>query len=195
MLERYDNVDTINKNILLSEDHELTPSNVKCINQATTYLQTLVNDENAGLLAHELFFTVNGKVRGKSCHDYSTYKRCCEWNGIVHEFEDPKTIEHTMQLMMDDFNNKFWKYKQQKRFNQSYIALLLSKLSIDYLRIHPFGDGNGRTIKCILNYILLSLHFQTMDFSNIPYMEWCKIIYEHNYNVLQTLYVELIFIR
>jgi len=188
MLTQYHN-NIINNKILISEEHKITPTNVQCINDASTYLQKLLEDENAGLLAHELFFTVNGKLRGKMYCHYSLNKRCCEWNGLVHNFEDPKTTEHSMQPLMDDFNDKFWKHKQHQKqlINQSSIALLLSNFTIDFLRIHPFTDANGRTIKCMLNYILLSLHCQPMDFSTISYIEWCNIIHQQNYNALTTL--------
>lgn len=169
-----------NKNILLSEDHHLSQQNIERINSVSDYLYKLVEHENAGLLEHELFFTVNDKVRGTTSQCYSTHQRCCEWNGILYAFEDPETIQHCMQQMIDQFNYKFWTLKHCKHYIHD-ITRLLSQLTIDFLHIHPFGDGNGRTIKCMINYILHSLHYPSIDFSNISYTDWCKIIV-HQFN-------------
>lgn len=141
----------INRNILLSEDHEPTPLKMKRINQASDYLQELLQHENAGVVTHEIFYAVNDKVRVTSNHSYSTHKRCCEWNGILQEFEDPCTIEQCMQNLIDQFNSIVWNHKQQNNRSTPDIARLLSRFTIDFLHIHPLGNGNGRTIKCIVN--------------------------------------------
>jgi len=160
------------KNILLSEDHELNPINIQRINEALCYLQKLEGDENAGLLAHEFSYTVNDKIRGTSNHKYSTQKRLCEWQGNLQEFEEPELVEQRMQHLMDKLNIIVWNLKQLQSDLCTYdIAHLLSIFTIDYLHIHPFGDGIG----------LHSLHYHPIDLLNINYIEWYNMM---SYNKL-----------
>ena len=35
------------------------------------------------------------------------------------------------------------------------LPTLLAKLHHDFIRIHPFDDGNGRVVRLLLNYVLL----------------------------------------
>jgi Fic family protein len=38
---------------------------------------------------------------------------------------------------------------------QPALPALLARLHHDFIRIHPFDDGNGRVVRLLLNYVLL----------------------------------------
>ena len=63
-----------------------------------------------------------------------------------YPIESPKNISEKMNSLLDKYYNEWSNldiFEREARFN------------IEFLRIHPFEDGNGRTSRLILNFNLL----------------------------------------
>ena len=63
-----------------------------------------------------------------------------------YPIESPKNIPEKMKELLEKYYNEWSKldiFEREALFN------------IEFLRIHPFEDGNGRTSRLILNYNLL----------------------------------------
>ena len=64
----------------------------------------------------------------------------------TYPISSPKNIEKEMKELLNKYNNEWNKldiFEREALFN------------IEFLRIHPFEDGNGRTSRLILNYNIL----------------------------------------
>lgn len=64
--------------------------------------------------------------------------------GEIKYYEDHKNIYRKMEDLVFQYNNS----------NKSLYDIALLKL--DFIHIHPYGDGNGRTSRLLLNWALLS---------------------------------------
>ena len=75
--------------------------------------------------------------------------------GALHRFAEP---EDTPDLM------KHWVSKFQRDLERDAypLPLFLAESHHDFLQIHPFGDGNGRTARLLANYVLLRRHLPPM---------------------------------
>ena len=51
--------------------------------------------------------------------------------------------------------------------NKKALAKLLAKIHVELILIHPFREGNGRTVRLLLHLIAQQAGFAGMDFSNI----------------------------
>ena len=65
---------------------------------------------------------------------------------IAEVAPDSKDIPRDMKKLLDDYYGKWKKYDVFERE---------ALFNIEFLRIHPFEDGNGRTSRLILNFNLL----------------------------------------
>lgn len=80
-------------------------------------------------------------------------------------YEKVENVWNSMKKLLDDFNKKIKKIENEK---QKLDLILL--FAVDFVSIHPFGDGNGRIdwilidLICIINWInpiyLLKLYKQ-----------------------------------
>ena len=152
-------------------EHELSG-----LEQAYSYLHNLVNDENSGLLDHEIICEVHERVMQETPRQgYSKCQRVVEYKGQVHFYCLPEIINVEMTMLLDEFNSKWWKIKTKTR-NVHSLASLISSFLVRFLRIHPFGDGNGRTARLIAVYILESFGIsRPLLILNEDYESWCNI--------------------
>lgn len=64
---------------------------------------------------------------------------------------NPEFIKQDMAKYKQEFDNVDW-----KSMSKEEIIRQAAKLSYDFVRIHPYKDGNGRTSRMILDYLLHS---------------------------------------
>jgi len=70
-------------------------------------------------------------------------------SGEIFRFASP---EETPALMMDLIA---W-YKKKKNQKDYDVVALATEFHYKFIRIHPFDDGNGRTARIMMNFILMS---------------------------------------
>lgn len=68
--------------------------------------------------------------------------------GELHRFAEPEETPALMEQWTADFRRNLER-------NAYPLPLFLAESHQTFLRIHPFGDGNGRTARLIANYVLL----------------------------------------
>ena len=73
-------------------------------------------------------------------------------SGEMFYFASP---EETPARMNDLMN---W-YEEQRKQNDTNPILFATQFHYDFIRIHPFDDGNGRTARLLMNFILMSYGF------------------------------------
>lgn len=84
---------------------------------------------------HALYISDNYRVIGDNVKFDNTYP-----------IEKPSNIKRKMQELLYKYNNEWSKldiFEREALFN------------IEFIRIHPFEDGNGRTSRLLLNYNML----------------------------------------
>ena len=154
--------------ILKSEEH-LSEASLKGAKQAKLYLEELLNYPNSGLLEHEIIITVNHKLCNINKGAYSLNQRMTTYKGLELRYCNPDEIYHRMQISIDQFNETCC-YR-----NAVYQALV--DFVLGFFEIHPFSDGNGRTIKYLVWYVLKGFkklnRFYCLDYDN-----WCDIIHQ-----------------
>ena len=108
-----------------------------------------LNFENDRLLTEDLLKKVCNTINKHSDYISNDYRTLD--NGVKFEGKYPIAkvcdIKKDMEKLLYNYYNT-WKdldiFEREARFN------------IEFLRIHPFDDGNGRTSRLILNYNLLN---------------------------------------
>ena len=155
--------------IINSEDH-FGEESLKGAKQAKLYLEELLTYPDSGLLEHEIIITVNNKLLNNK-RGYSPYQRMTTYKGLELLYCNPQDIYHRMQISIDRFNETCF-YR-----NTVYEALL--DIIFDFLEIHPFSDGNGRTIKCLVWYVLRGFK-KLYRFYCLDYDKWCEMIHKRS---------------
>lgn len=87
--------------------------------------------------------------------------------GIIFDPTPPHLTEKEMQELIE--------WTQVNLKEQTYHPLLIiANFIFEYLAIHPFQDGNGRTSRVLTNLLLLQ-----QDYSFVPYVSHEKLIENH----------------
>ena len=68
--------------------------------------------------------------------------------GELHRFAEPEETPALMESWTSDFRRDLHRSAYP-------LPLFLAQSHWSFLRIHPFGDGNGRTARLLANYVLL----------------------------------------
>ena len=130
--------DLFNDNILSLDDNY----------KAFRILLNKLNDNEP--LSEELIIEVANTVNKHAMYisnGYRTLDNNVKFDKL-YPIEKASKIKEKMEELLDNYNNK-WKnldiMEREALFN------------IEFLRIHPFEDGNGRTSRLILNYNMLRL--------------------------------------
>jgi len=73
-------------------------------------------------------------------------------SGKIFRFATPEETPALMKELID------W-YRQEINKPKINPILIASEFHYKYIRIHPFDDGNGRTARIIMNFILMQFHY------------------------------------
>ena len=169
--------------LLESEGHSFRHviQNQAALRRASLYLDTLCGyaaPEFAGLIEHELFFEVNRLVLNqKYTPRYSLLRRATMMYGSFCFYQPPEDLYEQMQWMIDRYNHDLMNKEKDP-------ALTLTFMIMTFLRLHPFGDGNGRTMKLILWYILKSRFGLVDQLHFLPYEQWCSLLHNKQFHEL-----------
>lgn len=88
----------------------------------------------------------------------STNNYMINFQGERYDFVPHAEVKDRMHKLVNWTNSEKEKIQQIKK-DAIHPVLLASKFHLDYLAIHPFYDGNGRTARVISNLILISYGF------------------------------------
>ena len=116
--------------------------------EAFNILLEKLNSKEERPLTQELIIKVANTINRNAMYisnNYRTLGDDVKFKGI-YPIESSKNIENKMQELLDKYYGEWSKldiFEREARFN------------IEFLRIHPFEDGNGRTSRLLLNFNLL----------------------------------------
>lgn len=80
------------------------------------------------------------------------------FQGERYDFVPHSEVQERMHDLINWLNSEKEKIDQRKK-NAIHPVLMAFKFHLDYLAIHPFYDGNGRTARILSNLILISYGF------------------------------------
>lgn len=67
-------------------------------------------------------------------------------NGELHKYTEPEDVPIAMEQLVTNY---------RKAAETQHPLIVAARLHYDFVCIHPFGDGNGRTARLLMNYHLL----------------------------------------
>lgn len=98
-------------------------------------------------LSENLILEIHRLVTSGTLDDFrdeGNYKRVRNWVGDIETSSPQLTPKHMKDLLV-------WYHSNKGVLNPIALAV---KFKYRFLRIHPFSDGNGRTSRLLLNFIL-----------------------------------------
>lgn len=100
--------------------------------------------------------------------------------GSEHIPPAPERIPNLMNYYIYNYNH-----------DEGDIFLKIAKYHIEFEKIHPFEDGNGRTGRLLLNYELLKNNLPPIVISKDDRVKYFEIIRNNDYNTLADWFREL----
>jgi len=98
-------------------------------------------------------------------------------------------MEESMQILIDQYNHRWFVINKVKKtdYRKAFEELihLVAWFVYMFLELHPFGDGNGRTIRLLYTYIMESfgvslpvtpLWCSDKTSSSKHYEQWCDLL-------------------
>lgn len=133
-------------------DKLYSSANIKTLDDNYKAFYILLNKLNTKdpKLTEELIIKVANTINEHALYISNNYRTIGEGVSLNENFpiESPKNIHTKMQELLNNYYNKWTKidiFEREALFIQEFI------------RIHPFEDGNGRTSRLILNYNMIRL--------------------------------------
>ena len=116
--------------------------------EAFNLLLEKLNSKEERPLTQELIIKVANIINRNAMYISNGYRKGGDDVAFDEKYpiEQHKNIEEKMQELLDKYYGEWSKldiFEREARFN------------IEFLRIHPFEDGNGRTSRLLLNFNLL----------------------------------------
>ena len=195
------NVETVHDILLnsISDDNEsLDYKDTVGFIDAYRFLHKLSTDQDAGLMERNLICDVHKILMKHRAHlctvgKYSEKERITEFEGTIHYYTRCRDIEHTMQILFDEFNRRLDAINRNRKKNEKEALFNLVRLTswfvYTFLETHPFSDGNGRLCRVLFTFIMEAYGFpfptplfwyskeeiRTKD-SNQEYRSWCTLL-------------------
>ena len=149
-LKRLNNNLVYSNNRLDTNNEEHDNANISTLDDNLEALKILLNTlyEKETKLTEDLIIKVADTINKHSMYISNGYRTIGEGVKLQGKYpiESPKNIPEKMKELLEKYYNEWSKldiFEREALFN------------IEFLRIHPFEDGNGRTSRLILNYNLL----------------------------------------
>ena len=168
---------------LSTEEHD--NANISTLDDNLEALQFLLNtlyEEQEPKLTEDIIIKIADTINKHSMYISNGYRTIGEGVKLQGKYpiESPKNIPEKMKELLEKYYNEWSKldiFEREALFN------------IEFLRIHPFEDGNGRTSRLILNYNLLrqghapvlipnSSREDYFDARNRKDVKWIKDLFE-----------------
>lgn len=98
-------------------------------------------------MSEDLIIDIANTINKSSVYISNGYRKLGRTLGDTNEpISDPKDIKSDMEKLLYNYYNEW---------NNLDPYLREAKFNIEFLRIHPFEDGNGRTSRLLLNFNLM----------------------------------------
>ena len=98
-------------------------------------------------MSEDLIIDTANTINKSSMYTSNGYRKLGRTLGDTNEpISDPKDIKSDMEKLLYNYYNEW---------NNLDPYLREAKFNIEFLRIHPFEDGNGRTSRLLLNFNLM----------------------------------------
>ena len=123
-------------------------------------------DEKFVLYLHELEWKRVNPAYGGQYKDYQNYIREHFNDGTSRTVFVPLKPEDTPQAM----GNLIWQYNEA--VNNPFVnkLLLIFVFILDFLCIHPFGDGNGRVSRLLTTFLLMKSGYELDRYYSTSYL-------------------------
>ncbi len=72
------------------------------------------------------------------------------------DFIPPEEVGEAIHSLLNKTNAEIDSFYNNKKKKVKHISLIAFEFHLDYLKIHPFYDGNGRTGRLLMNLLLIS---------------------------------------
>ncbi len=130
-------------------------------------LITMERGENYGMIEESMFRRTNELIRrGLEVNAgntrpgvYSDRRRYTTFMGARHEYRMPEDMHIATNNILDRFNGLFRQSRVDLNEERGILNLFKASayLTAELLELHPFSDGNGRTVRLLISYVLSSI--------------------------------------
>ncbi|MFA5842098.1 MAG: Fic family protein [Candidatus Gracilibacteria bacterium] len=106
-------------------------------------------------------------------------------------FAPAKQISNALKQFELDFKKHKPKVKDSKKDLAKKLAFIHAELNV----IHPFREGNGRTIRLFLDLMAVSVGYELLNFTEVSesdYIEACRKGMLQEYQPLESLFLKLL---
>lgn len=106
-------------------------------------------------------------------------------------FAPAQNIESALKQFESEFEKNKPAAKDSKGNTAKKLALIHCELNV----IHPFREGNGRTLRLFLDLLTMNVGYEAVDFKKIPdeeFIDACKHGMLQNYEPMKKLYLRLL---
>jgi len=106
-------------------------------------------------------------------------------------FASAQNIEASLKQLSLEFEAN----KPNPNDSKATLAEKLAFLHCELNAIHPFREGNGRTIRLFLDLLTIHAGYEAVDFKSIPdeeYLNACKAGMLQNYEPMEVIYSKLL---
>lgn len=117
------------------------------------------------------------------------------WAGRIRTVEISKNdvlfcASSQIKKSLEDFEKILKKIFPSEKDVKKEVAKKLSIIHCEFNAIHPFREGNGRTIRLFLDLVAVNLGFNLIDFTRTSpqnYIKACKLGMNMNYNEMEKI--------
>lgn len=105
---------------------------------------------------------------------YTESQKTSSWDGSIiymipwvyktivnFNYVKPSEVKKEMSILVNNYNEKIDILKNEEKYH------LIIDFLIHFLRIHPFGNGNGRVISILIDIMLIKYNFNPIHFKYI----------------------------
>ena len=143
-------------------------------NHQQTFEYVIDMIENNEKLSVPIIKNIHEKLTDRLQHDKGQFK--IEENyikGVDFSTAPPKKVPHLMDQIIGNLN-----YRIENNDSKEDVLKAILETHIQFEKIHPFSDGNGRTGRMVINYSLLENDFPPLIIKKDNRNEYIKILGE-----------------
>lgn len=100
-----------------------------------------------------------------------------------------------IEKALKQLNPEFEKNKPNTQDSKEEIAKKLAFIHCELNAIHPFREGNGRTLRLFLDLLTVNAGYEAVDFteiSNGKFIDACRKGMVQNYEPMESIYMKLL---